>query len=181
MVCTGQYPNNFIMDTTWDDAKYLADNLDSANGSIYLEGGDIWYYDPKYYSAFDWSSYFNVIPAGDGYYDGISDVTGAGILLSSWLRMVTLNGQLVNTSLSKLMDETTNFVGVAAVSAGFDIWHQRDQPGGCRHEQLCTSVLARIYQHVGFNYWTFCDDIGSKNQSANAVMKTGRVLMLAAT
>ena len=78
IVCAGQYPDNFIMDTTWDDAKYLADNLVNANGSMYLEGGDIWYYDPKYLNAYDWSGYFNVIPAGDGYYDGISEATGTG-------------------------------------------------------------------------------------------------------
>jgi len=44
-VCVGIYPSNYVITSTSPEAAALVDYL-TAGGNMYLEGGDVWYYDP---------------------------------------------------------------------------------------------------------------------------------------
>jgi M6 family metalloprotease-like protein len=44
-VCLGYYPSNFVLNSS--DSSYLVAYL-NAGGSLYMEGGDTWYYDYQY-------------------------------------------------------------------------------------------------------------------------------------
>uniref|UniRef100_A0A7C4XKL2 T9SS type A sorting domain-containing protein n=1 Tax=candidate division WOR-3 bacterium TaxID=2052148 RepID=A0A7C4XKL2_UNCW3 len=45
LVCVGVWPNNYVIYASSPEADALVDYLNSG-GRLYLEGGDVWYYDP---------------------------------------------------------------------------------------------------------------------------------------
>ncbi|MEO0160770.1 MAG: T9SS type A sorting domain-containing protein [candidate division WOR-3 bacterium] len=45
LVCVGIYPNNYIIGASSPEATALVNYVNSG-GRLYLEGGDVWYYDP---------------------------------------------------------------------------------------------------------------------------------------
>lgn len=58
-VCCGVYPNNYIIQENCAEAMALEDYLQSG-GRFYLEGGDVWYWDPLYGSGHDFSPWFGI-------------------------------------------------------------------------------------------------------------------------
>lgn len=70
-VCLGIFPNNHPLSST--EGQVLADYL-NAGGSLYMEGGDTWYFDPNT----PVHNMFNINPIGDGYSDlsTIEGITG---------------------------------------------------------------------------------------------------------
>jgi hypothetical protein len=64
-VCLGIFPNNKVIAATSPEAQALAEYL-SAGGRLYLEGGDVWYYDPLYMGGYDFNPSFGVNATSDG-------------------------------------------------------------------------------------------------------------------
>ncbi len=63
-VCCGQYPNAYLIEDGSEEASTLESYLTSG-GNMYLEGGDVWYYDPSH-GGYDFNSYFGSDATGDG-------------------------------------------------------------------------------------------------------------------
>jgi hypothetical protein len=64
-VCVGIYSNNYIIDISSAEASALVDFVTSG-GRMYLEGGDVWYYDPPYQSGYDFGPLFGINASADG-------------------------------------------------------------------------------------------------------------------
>lgn len=62
--CAGVTPNNFVILETSPEAILLMDFITSG-GSLYLEGGDVWYHDPLS-GGFDFSPHFGIMATDDG-------------------------------------------------------------------------------------------------------------------
>lgn len=65
--CLGVYPNNYRIDSNSTEALLLREYLENG-GTMYLEGGDVWCYDPTV-GGFDFGPYFSILPVGNGYND----------------------------------------------------------------------------------------------------------------
>jgi hypothetical protein len=63
-VCVGIYANNYVIGSSSPEASALVNYLQSQNGRMYLEGGDVWYYDPP--TGYDFGPLFGIQAVGDG-------------------------------------------------------------------------------------------------------------------
>jgi len=68
-VCVGIYSNNYIIGASSAEASALVDYLNNG-GRMYLEGGDVWYYDPPYQGGYNFGPLFGINPTADGTSDG---------------------------------------------------------------------------------------------------------------
>jgi hypothetical protein len=64
LVCVGIYPNNYIIGNSSGEAAALVDFLQNQGGRMYLEGGDVWYYDPP--TGYDFGPLFGINATADG-------------------------------------------------------------------------------------------------------------------
>lgn len=67
-VCAGIWPNNFVLSIYDPKTTALVDYL-TAGGRVYLEGGDVWYYDPLYLDGYNLNALFGINALEDGYGD----------------------------------------------------------------------------------------------------------------
>jgi len=67
-VCVGIYPSNYVITSNSPEAAALEDYL-TAGGNLYLEGGDVWYFDPLG-SGYNFCPLFGITATADGYSDG---------------------------------------------------------------------------------------------------------------
>ena len=67
-VCVGIYSNNYILSATDPEVTALVDYVNNG-GRMYLEGGDVWYYDPLY-GGYDFGPLFGINATADGSSDG---------------------------------------------------------------------------------------------------------------
>jgi len=67
-VCVGIYPSNYVITNTSPEAAAIEDYL-TAGGNVYLEGGDVWYYDPLG-SGYNFCPLFGISATDDGTSDG---------------------------------------------------------------------------------------------------------------
>jgi len=65
LVCVGIYSNNYTIASGSAEATAL-ENFLSAGGRMYLEGGDVWYYDPLYQGGHDFGPSFGINATDDG-------------------------------------------------------------------------------------------------------------------
>ncbi len=65
LVCVGIYSNNYVIDASSPEATALVDFLQNQNGRMYLEGGDVWYYDPMW-GGYDFCPLFGINATDDG-------------------------------------------------------------------------------------------------------------------
>ncbi len=63
-VCVGIYPDNYVIMDTSSEASALVDFV-NWGGGMYLEGGDVWYWDPMY-GGFDFGPLFGINATDDG-------------------------------------------------------------------------------------------------------------------
>jgi hypothetical protein len=63
-VCAGIYPNNRLITAGGSEATTLTDYL-ASGGRLFMEGGDVWYYDPLI-GGHDFCSLFGVSAVADG-------------------------------------------------------------------------------------------------------------------
>ena len=64
-VCVGIYASNYIISASSAEATALVDYVNNG-GRMYLEGGDVWYYDPPYQGGYDFGSLFGIDATADG-------------------------------------------------------------------------------------------------------------------
>ncbi|KPK64692.1 hypothetical protein AMJ83_00375 [candidate division WOR_3 bacterium SM23_42] len=62
-VCVGIYSYNHIIGASSPEALALVDYINNG-GNVYLEGGDVWYFDPP--SGYNFGPLFGIQPLGDG-------------------------------------------------------------------------------------------------------------------
>jgi hypothetical protein len=72
----GIYPNNTVIDSS--SAQPLLDYM-ASGGNLYMEGGDMWYYDPQYQGGYDFGPEFGITALSDGSAD-LYSVFGQGFL-----------------------------------------------------------------------------------------------------
>ncbi len=65
-VCAGVFPNNRIILANSTEAQAISDFLMNHHGRVYLEGGDVWFYDPAYNNGFNFDSIFGLNAIVDG-------------------------------------------------------------------------------------------------------------------
>ena len=65
-VCAGVYPNKRIITSNSIEAAALRDYLLNHEGRVYLEGGDVWYYDPRNNNGYSFDTLFGLIATADG-------------------------------------------------------------------------------------------------------------------
>jgi hypothetical protein len=65
-VCCGVYPNNYVIFANIPEAQAIKDFLVNQHGRAYLEGGDVWFFDPAYNNGYDFDSLFGLNATIDG-------------------------------------------------------------------------------------------------------------------
>jgi hypothetical protein len=65
IVCVGIYNNNYVINSGSQQATTLVDFLENQDGRMYLEGGDVWYYDPTW-GGYDFCPLFGINAVDDG-------------------------------------------------------------------------------------------------------------------
>ncbi len=65
-VCVGIFPNKYSIGDASPEAARLVDYLENHDGRLYLEGGDVWYYDPTYQNGYDFCPLFGITALDDG-------------------------------------------------------------------------------------------------------------------
>ncbi len=63
-VCVGIYPYNYVIGASSQEASALVNYVNSG-GRLYLEGGDVWYYDPLI-GGYNFCSLFGISATADG-------------------------------------------------------------------------------------------------------------------
>ncbi len=64
-VCCGVYPNNFVIRDTSRAALDLVSYLETQNGKVYLEGGDVWVGDPQAFHGYNFCPLFDIEPVSN--------------------------------------------------------------------------------------------------------------------
>jgi len=65
-VCCGIYPNRYVIGSGSQEAATLVDFLENQEGRVYLEGGEVWFYDPLYQGGYDFGPLFGIDAVADG-------------------------------------------------------------------------------------------------------------------
>ncbi len=65
-VTVGIYSDNYRIDAGSQEASLLESYLLEHGGNLYLEGGDVWYYDPEYAGGYDFRPLFGLSSDDDG-------------------------------------------------------------------------------------------------------------------
>ncbi len=65
-VCVGIYSSNYIITSNSSEALTIVNFAQNTGGRVYLEGGDVWYYDPLYQGGHDFGPLFGINPVADG-------------------------------------------------------------------------------------------------------------------
>ncbi|MEO0228347.1 MAG: C25 family cysteine peptidase, partial [candidate division WOR-3 bacterium] len=128
LVCVGVYPNNHIIGASSPEATALVNYLQNQNGRMYLEGGDVWYYDPPYQGGYNFCPLFGINPTADGTSDmgpvqGQTGTFTSGMLFNyggenSWMDHISPTG---SGAFLIFRDQNNNYdCGVAnVVSRGY--------------------------------------------------------------
>jgi len=67
-VCVGIFANNYVIGASSAEATSLVDYLNNSGGRMYLEGGDVWYYDPLI-GGYNFCPLFGINATADGTID----------------------------------------------------------------------------------------------------------------
>jgi hypothetical protein len=78
-ICTGVYPNKYVIRDTSLAARSIHDFLLLDSGQVYLEGGDVWWYDPAYNNGYRFDTLFGLNATADGSSDmgPVSGIAGS--------------------------------------------------------------------------------------------------------
>ncbi len=75
LVCVGIYSNNYLIGSGSPEAAALVDFLENHDGRMYLEGGDVWYWDPFHAGGYNFGPLFSINGTADGH-DDLGPVVG---------------------------------------------------------------------------------------------------------
>jgi len=64
-ICVGIYNNNYVINDGSQEAQTIVDFANNYGGRIYLEGGDVWYWDPQQ-GGYDFGPLFGISALDDG-------------------------------------------------------------------------------------------------------------------
>jgi hypothetical protein len=153
-VCVGIFSYNYTITASSSEASALADYLNNG-GNMYLEGGDVWYYDPLYMQGYNFGPLFGIQAVGDGLGDlytvaGIDATFTEGMSFSyagenSYIDHLSATG----TGFSILKNATnTDIVGVAndagthkTVGTSFELGGLVDGTGVSTKAALLDSIM----------------------------------------
>lgn len=113
LIFVGVWPNNHVIGSGSIEAQAIVSFLQNQDGRAYLEGGDVWYYDPLTQGGYDFSGLFGVNATADGS-SNMGPVTGQTGTFTEGMYFV-YNGE-------------NNFMDHISPSGGFRIF--RDQNDG---------------------------------------------------
>lgn len=65
-VCVGIFSDNYTIQNGSPEAQALEAYLNEYGGRLYLEGGDVWYWDPQYSNGYDFGPLFGIQALDDG-------------------------------------------------------------------------------------------------------------------
>ncbi len=101
LVCVGVYPNNYVIGASSAEATAIVNYLQNQAGRVYLEGGDVWYYDPQV-GGYNFCSLFGISATADGSSDmgpvqGQTGTFTAGMLFNyggenNWMDHISASG-----------------------------------------------------------------------------------------
>jgi hypothetical protein len=77
LVCVGIYSNNYVIASGSAEATQLVNFVQNQGGRMYLEGADVWYYDPLY-GGYNFNTLFGINATADGSGDLIPVAGQAG-------------------------------------------------------------------------------------------------------
>jgi hypothetical protein len=66
LICVGVYANNYVISSGGAQATAITSFLQTSGGRAYLEGADLWYYDPLYQGGHNFGPLFGINPTADG-------------------------------------------------------------------------------------------------------------------
>jgi hypothetical protein len=113
-ICAGVAPNKYVL--CGDEALSLVNYLNSG-GRMYLEGGDVWFYDPNNAGGYDFCPIFGIQPLSDGGND-MGPVIGKTGTFTQGMNFEYEGG-------NKWMDRITS------TGTGFVIFHDTDDNYDC--------------------------------------------------
>jgi len=117
LVCVGIYPSNHVISSGGPEAAALVDYLENQGGRVYLEGGDIWYYDPPWMGGYDFGPLFGI----DAIADGTSDL---GPVLGE-------SGTFTDAMNFTYSGENSYMDHINATGTGFLIFHDGNNAYNC--------------------------------------------------
>ena len=137
-ICLGIYPDNFIIYAGDPNADTIVSYLTNHGGKVYMEGGDVWYYDPIYGGGYDFSSYFGVNAIDDGSSD-LSIVQG-------------ISGTFTQGMSFNYTGENNWIDRIEAQQGAFNIWENPSVPYYCGVANIDSVSNAVEYRTVGVSF-----------------------------
>lgn len=117
-VCLGVYNQNYVIDATSADAESLISYIVNHNGNLYIEGGDVWFYDPGG-KGFDFGPFFHINPISDGPVSGnLFTVTGE-------------NGAFTNGMEFNYVGEDSSIDIIESIDNAFEIFSSQNNENEC--------------------------------------------------
>lgn len=103
-VCVGIFSNNYGIGVSSAEATSLVDYVNNG-GNMYLEGGDVWYYDPLFSGGYDFGSMFGINAVADG----TNDLGPVGGLTGTFTEIMNFNYSGENNYIDHLQATGTGF------------------------------------------------------------------------
>ncbi|MFQ5636743.1 MAG: S8 family serine peptidase [bacterium] len=124
-VVLGIFPNNHVISAGDPEAVFIEDFL-AVGGRVYIEGGDVWYYDPLFLGGYDFGPSFSIDPLEDGA-DDLKTILGSSFAVG---KDFTYSGQ--NNFIDHL-DPLSSAVTIHAnTSPAYNCGIAFDSPAGYR-------------------------------------------------
>jgi hypothetical protein len=132
-VCLGIYSNNHVIINSSPEATALVDYL-GGGGKCYMEGGDVWYWDPDYASGYDFGPLFGIAPVSDGTSD-LGPVVGESGVFTNTMNFTGYTGE-------------NNYIDhINGTGTGFVIFHDGNNSYNC-----AVANDADTYRTVGTSF-----------------------------
>jgi hypothetical protein len=104
-VCCGVYPDNYVILNNSPEALAIENYLLNQMGQVYIEGSDVWYYDPLHNNGYDFGPLFAILPYSDG--GSITSISGIPGTFTEGMGFGYSGG---NNSLDKIAPTQTGFL-----------------------------------------------------------------------
>jgi len=114
-VCLGIYPNKYVINAASAEASALVSYLNNG-GRVYMEGGDVWYFDPQY-GGYNFCPLFGINAVSDGG-SNLGPVVGESGTFTDGMNF-TYGG------------ENNSIDNINATGSGFLIFHDGDNAYNC--------------------------------------------------
>lgn len=137
-ISLGIYPNNYIIYAGDPNADTIVSYLVNHGGRVYLEGGDVWYYDPIYAGGYNFNQYFGINALDDG--------TGNLSLLQG------ISGTFTSGMNFNYIGENNWIDQIEALPNAFNIWENIDPQYFCGVANVESVTTFIEYRTVGVSF-----------------------------